>query len=138
MEENEQKSIVIFDNQRKTSDGRKKRLENLRPWKPGQSGNLKGRPKKTEQLAEIIDEIMNWKVIPEMIEKLPKAYRKKFKKLSFVLAYSIMSGAISRNKECLKLLGDIAEKKIKISGKFDAEIGLKLYDVDSSRYPRKD
>jgi hypothetical protein len=33
------------DQQRANSDGDKKRLANLKPFKPGQSGNPKGRPK---------------------------------------------------------------------------------------------
>jgi hypothetical protein len=33
--------------QNKKSDGRKRRLSNLTPWKPGQSGNPSGRPKRT-------------------------------------------------------------------------------------------
>jgi hypothetical protein len=35
----------ITDKQRKNSEGRKRRLANLKPWRKGESGNPAGRPK---------------------------------------------------------------------------------------------
>jgi hypothetical protein len=39
------------DKQKSNTDGRKRKMANLKPWKPGQSGNPRGRPK-TRTLSE--------------------------------------------------------------------------------------
>lgn len=143
MDENEQKSLIMVDKQAEISREEQRRRDKAKHlqsyrWPPGQSGNPKGRKKKSTELVDIIDEIMRWPILPEMINKLPQKYRKKAKKLGYILGWSLVSGAISRNKECLKVLADIAEKKIRISGNLDTDIGIKLYDVDPSKFPRKD
>ena len=43
------------DKQRNNSD---KRLKNLKPWKKGQSGNVKGRPKNSESLTVALRELL--------------------------------------------------------------------------------
>ncbi len=41
----------VTNKQKSNTDGRKRKLANLKPWKPGQSGNPNGRPK-TRTLSE--------------------------------------------------------------------------------------
>lgn len=80
-------------------------------FKPGQSGNPKGRPHKAEYLPDLIEEVLKWKTLPEMLEEVPKLYRKKLKNIGHVLAFAVVTGSIKADQNCLKLLSEIVVKR---------------------------
>lgn len=78
--------------------GRKKGLENLRPWQPGQSGNPSGRPKK-KPVTEIYEELL---ADPEVRDKIRDAI------LSRLLS-SRMVGALEIKEATDRLEGKVVQ-----------------------------
>lgn len=112
----------------------KGKVENLKPWKPGQSGNANGRPR-TKILREIAREVID--------EQDPKKKKKIARQLIESLIAKAKSGSLGHFQELLKLLEEDAGTDLRLAGPGGEPLnaaGLvsaldKIYGLDSSAGP---
>jgi hypothetical protein len=120
----ENSTVALTENSGKSSD----RADNLKPWKPGQSGNPGGRPKKLPVTAYIVDQLE--KPIPAaMRAKLPPMFRELYgDEATFgqMLAFTVISQAASGDMRAMTTVLDRAEGKVKQSLGVSGEDGNEL------------
>jgi hypothetical protein len=85
--------------------------ENLRPWKPGQSGNPSGRPKK-KPITEMYERILN---DPEIVQAIEDAVSKSLRKGNMAMVLQ------------LKEMADRTEGKV--TQPIEADISVNLADA---------
>jgi hypothetical protein len=111
--------------------GKTKRLKNLKPFKKGQSGNLKGRPKGSKNLSKVLKECGNTEV-----SGIDPILKKKVKKTcNEWLCIKLYATGMKGNVQAAKLIferqeGKVAENmniKINDSAQMEA-IKAKMYD----------
>jgi len=96
------KPTVITGKRTGKGGGRKGRIENLRPWKPGQSGNPKGGPKRSEQMAAILLDFLET-IPPEDMKKRP------WKQL---VAEALVKASVKGNVAAIKEIFDRTDGKV--------------------------
>ena len=100
-------------------------------WKPGESGNLKGRPKKKYCIPDILTEIGKQKT-PEKIERPVKEMfeisdDKKLTNLDVVL-YRIYSDALKGKPHAVQFIADRTEGKT--LDRVEVEVVETFFDID--------
>ena len=104
-----------------------KRLKNLKPWKPGQSGNPKGRPPKNISFTSILK--------AEILKSNPEDNRKRTWAQLIVLA--TMKLAIKGNATALKEVWDRIDGRAKdIPVDEDKPIQIVVNGCDLSKWPK--
>lgn len=107
-------------NTTESSEAKKqKRLANLKPWKPGQSGNPSGRPKRNP-ISDALREIM------EEIDPRTK------KLIARRLADALVKKALAGDVKAAALIGDRVEGKvpIRVAGHDGGPIKTELTDAE--------
>ena len=104
------------DNNTTLPKGRNKGFANLRPWKPGQSGNPSGRPPAMKALNEAIREFLAEPGrFPEFVDRLYKEDILEIKMLAAAAAAKMMRDSREREEREAALLseqhGEIAEQR---------------------------
>lgn len=77
-----------------------------RPFKPGQCGNPKGRPRKTQEIIEI--ETLARTVAPEAIEKLAEWMRSDNARASVAACSEILDRGYGRAKQAIEHSGTVS------------------------------
>lgn len=93
------KKEKVTDKQRNNSEGKERRLANLKPFKPGQSGNPKGRPKSVT-----LSEALRRELAKEDPENTEQSYAEK-------IAQMLVSQAAEGNVNAAKEIADRTEGK---------------------------
>lgn len=96
------------------NSGRRRSLENLRPWKPGQSGNPAGRPKGVRYLSEALRDLVENGVLPKDASRA----------LLDALAWSLIDSALA---------GDVAAWK-ELANRVDGPVAAMIEGPDGSAF----
>lgn len=98
-------------------------LENLKPFKPGQSGNPKGKPKGTKSLSTIIRELeaedFDWSLVPVKQKEAMQKIGSPWRAITFTAVAKAASGD-TRAMEWLRRAG--YGDKMELSGGVDVRV----------------
>jgi len=86
----------------KTTDKHRGNTGNLRPWKPGQSGNPKGRPKGIRYLSELVRD--NWDRFPREEAKEAKKEKRAARTYEELMAEAWMQKFLEGNATAMTQL----------------------------------
>jgi len=93
-----------------------KREKNLRPWKPGQSGNPKGRPKKRDSLVSLLKEALEEEYLAD----------KKGRTWAEVLTEQLLLKAVNGDMVAQRIIWEYVEGKPKQETEIPSEIKINV------------
>lgn len=112
------------------TEERKYNIENLAPqWRPGQSGNPKGRPKGIVSITDTLRKVIEKKM--ETIDPVTK--NKDRKKIKEIIALALVGKALKGDVRAIQEMLDRLEGKVtqKVEADFPAMTGRRIVMVDA-------